>query len=328
MNVMSIRVGFLSVAHMHAWGYAAGLKRAANSELVGVWDEDAERGESFAKTHQIAAFSTAAELLDAVDAVVVTSENNKHAELVEAAAARGRHILCEKPLVTTEEDGKRVTAAVEAAGVKLMTAFPCRFSPAFQRLVQRVKAGDVGKVRAVCATNRGSCPFGWFVDVAASGGGSMIDHVVHVTDLLRVLLGEEIVSVQAQIGNNMYDEKWEDTAMLTLEFASGIFATLDSSWSRPKSYKTWGDVTMNVVGEAGVLELDLFAQQFDVYTAGKATHTVAGFGSDLDGALVAAFVDCIVKDTAPPVTGFDGLQAARVALAGYESARRGAPVAV
>jgi predicted dehydrogenase len=308
---------------MHAWGYAAGLHRAEGAELVGVWDDDAERCESFATTHRIEAFPTSAALLGAVDAVVVTSENKKHAELVEAAAAAGKHVLCEKPLVTSEEAGRRMMQAVDKAGIKLMTAFPCRFSPAFQRLVQRVQAGDVGKVRAVCATNRGSCPFGWFVDVDVSGGGSMIDHVVHVTDLLRTLLGEEVVRVQAQIGNNMYGEKWEDTAMLTFEFGSGIFATLDSSWSRPKSYKTWGDVTMHVVGENGVLELDLFAQQFDVYTAGKATHTVAGYGSDLDGALVAAFVKCVAEDTPPPVTGFDGLQAARVALAGYESARHG-----
>lgn len=325
---MAIRVGFLSVAHMHAWGYAAGLKRDAGAELVGVWDEDPERCDSFARTHQIEAFATPAGLLHAVDAAVVTSENGKHAELVEAAAAKGRHVLCEKPLVIAEDQGRRVKEAVEGAGIKLMTAFPCRFSPAFQRLVQRVQAGDVGKIRAVCATNRGSCPFGWFVDVQASGGGSMIDHVVHVTDLLRVLLGEEVVTVHAQIGNNMYGEKWEDTAMLTLEFGSGIFATLDSSWSRPKSYKTWGDVSMNVVGESGVLELDLFAQQFDVYTAGKETHTVAGFGSDLDGALVAAFVKCIADDAPPPITMFDGLQAARVALAGYESVRQGLPVAV
>lgn len=323
---MPIRVGLLSVAHMHAWGYAGGLKRTAGAELVGLWDDDSDRADSFAKTHQIQRFREREELLRAVDAVVVTSENKKHAELVAAAAEQGKHILCEKPLATSEEEGKTMLAAVEKAGVKLMTAFPCRYSPPFQRLVQRVKAGDIGKVKAICATNRGSCPFDWFVDIKASGGGSMIDHVVHVADLLRVLLCEEVARVNAQIGNNMYRQTWEDTAMLTLEFQSGVFATLDSSWSRPRAYKTWGDVTMNVVGDGGVLELDMFAQQFDVYTEGKSTHSVAGYGSDLDGALAADFVKCIADDTPPPITGHDGLQAARVALAGYESARKGVPV--
>jgi predicted dehydrogenase len=325
-NLMPIRVGFLSVAHMHAWGYASGLHRAPEAELVGVWDDDSDRAESFARTHRIQAFADRTGLLNAVDAVVITSENKKHAELIEVAAKAGKHILCEKPLVTSEAEGERALKAAEQAGIKLMTAFPCRFSPAFQKLVQRVKDGDVGKVRAICATNRGSCPFGWFVDAKESGGGSMIDHVVHVADLLRVLLGQEVVRVQAQVGHNMYGRSWEDTAMLTLEFPEGVFATLDSSWSRPKSYKTWGDVTMRVVGEGGLLELDMFAQQFDVYTEGKSTHTVAGYGSDLDRELVAAFLKCVVEDTPPPVSARDGLQAARVALAGYESVRQGMPV--
>jgi predicted dehydrogenase len=320
---MPIRVGFLSVAHMHAWGYASGLHRAPEAELVGVWDDDPDRADSFAKTHRIQAFAEQEDLLKVVDAVVITSENRNHAALIETAAAAGKHILCEKPLVTTEDEGERAMRAAEKAGVKLMTAFPCRYSPAFVKLVQRVKAGDVGQVRAICATNRGRCPFGWFVDLKESGGGSMIDHVVHVADLLRVLLGSDVLRVQAQIGNNMYGQAWEDTAMLTLEFPDGVFATLDSSWSRPKSYKTWGDVTLKVVGDAGVLELDMFSQQFDVYTEGQATHTVAGYGSDLDRDLVAAFLKCISEDTAPPISGREGLQAARVAFAGYESVRRG-----
>ena len=156
----------------------------------------------------------------------------------------------------------------------------------------------------------------------------MIDHVVHVTDLLRHLLGCEVKSVCAQTGHNMYSENWEDTAMLTLTFENGVFATLDSSWSRPKSYKTWGDVTMNVVGDKGVIEMDMLNQQFDVYGEGAKSHTVSSFGSDLDYALVSAFIDSIVRDLPVPVTGFDGMQAARVSMAGYKSVKQGCPVTV
>lgn len=311
---------------MHSWGYASGLARNPDADLVGVWDENDIRAGDFAKPQKIKSFATAAELLDAVDAVVITSENKKHSELVELAASAGKHILCEKPLATSEEEGARILSAVEKAGVKLMTAFPCRFSTAFLSLVNHVKSGKIGDIQAICATNRGSCPFDWFVDTKLSGGGAMIDHTVHVADLLRVLLGCEVKTVIAQTGNNMYGQSWEDTAMLTLTFENGVVATLDSSWSRPKSYKTWGDVTMNVVGDKGTIELDMFNQQFDVYGDGAKSHTVASFGSDLDYALVASFVDAVVNDKAPSVTGFDGLQAARVALAGYESAKKGQPV--
>ena len=144
----------------------------------------------------------------------------------------------------------------------------------------------------------------------------MIDHTVHVADLLRVLLDSEVVNVQAQTGSNMYGESWEDTAMLTLEFENGVFATLDSSWSRPKGFKTWGDVTMIIVGDQGVIELDMFGQGLDIY---QEKHKTAGWGSDLDEPLVADFMNCIKNDTAPPITGIDGLQAARVAIAGYAS---------
>ena len=144
----------------------------------------------------------------------------------------------------------------------------------------------------------------------------MIDHTVHVADLFRDLLGEEPSSVVAQVGSNMHGQEWEDTAMLNLEFPSGVFASLDSSWSRPQSYKTWGDVTMNVVGEKGVIELDLFNQEVQVYTD---RHSVAGYGSDLDEMLVTEFIDCVKTGRQPQTDLEAGLAASAVAIAGYES---------
>ncbi|MFQ3586126.1 MAG: Gfo/Idh/MocA family oxidoreductase [Fimbriimonadaceae bacterium] len=325
---MPVRVGFYSVAHMHAWGYAGGIRRHPEAELVGVWEPDADLAARFASDFECETFADPDAMLGAVDAVVITSDNKRHAPYGEAAARAGRHILCEKPLVTSASEAARLLGAVRETGVKLMTAFPCRYSPAWRRLKERVRAGDIGKVLAICATNRGTCPHGWFVEAERSGGGAMIDHVVHVADLLGDLLGEAPHKVQAQIGNRMYGQDWEDTAMLTLEFPSGVFATLDSSWSRPPTFKTWGDVTMNVVGESGVIELDMFNQGIDVYRSGSPTHTLSAYGSDLDAGLVDAFIRCIVDDTDPPVSGADGWRAARVALAGYESAQTGQPVSV
>jgi len=325
---MPLRVGLLTAAHLHVAGYAAACKAHPEVDLIGMWDDDVPRGEEFVGPRGIAFIASFEELMSQVDAVVITSENMRHAELVVKAAAAGKHILCEKPLAPTEEHGLQILDAVERAGVKLMTAFPCRYSPAFQMLKQRVADGEIGAIQAICATNRGRCPFGWFVEPKLSGGGAMIDHVVHVTDLLRDLLGEEPIRVQAQIGNNIHGKEWDDTAMVTIEFGSGIFATLDSSWSRPASYHTWGDVTMNVVGEKGVIELDLVGQSIQKYAAGSVTHTSHGFGADLDAAMVNDFVRACLDDSPIPITGFDGMQAARVAIAGYESVAVGQPVAI
>lgn len=312
---------------MHVWAYAGGLKHHPRSEIVGVWDDDAARGKEFAEKAGLAHVESMPELLDAVDAVVITSENNRHIDLVEPAAKANKHILCEKPLIAKVEDGLRMEKAVGASSGKFMTAFPCRFSPAYQRLAERVRAGEIGSVRGIAATNRGRCPGGWFIQKELSGGGAMIDHVVHVTDLFRDLLGEEPVLVQAQIGNNVYGQEWDDTAMLTLQFGSGIFASLDSSWSRPQTFKTWGDVTVVVTGDGGMIEMDMFGAGLGHYHEGPVTYTLDGYGTDLDAAMMAAFVDACLDGTEVPVTLRDGLQASRVALAGYESARTGQAVA-
>jgi len=325
---MPLRVGILTAAHLHAWSYVSALKSHPDAQLVGLWDDDAERGQDFAQKAGITYTGYLDDLLTACDAVAITSENNRHAELAELAAAAGKHILCEKPLVTSEGDASRMMDAVTKAKVRLMTAFPCRFAAPYLALKQRVTNGEIGTVRAVMATNRGQCPFGWFVKTELSGGGAMIDHVVHVADLLRDLLGEEPVRVQAQTGHNVYGKEWEDTAMLTIEFPSGVFATLDSSWSRPKSFRTWGDVTMTVVGDGGVIEMDMFGMNVHQTSEGPTTYRANFYGSGMDEAMVDEFVRACLEDREPAVTGFDGLQAARVALAGYRSVESAAPVSL
>lgn len=313
---------------MHAFGYAHAATKRRDVEVVGVWDAEPERGREFAARTGLEWIESADALLASSQAVVVCSENTRHAEFGERAARAGCHLLVEKPLVTNEADGERLLAAIRETGVKLMTAFPCRYAPAFERFRTAVREGTFGRLVAVCSTNRGTCPFGWFTEPDKSGGGAMIDHVVHVADLLRAALGRDPVRVYAKTGNGMYARDWEDVALLTLEYEDGLFATLDSSWSRPKSYKTWGDVTMNVVFENAVIELDLFNQHIDVYRNETMRHTLAGYGSDLDRLLVEDFVRCVVEDLPPPVTGEDGLAAARVAFAGYRSTAVGEPVTV
>ena len=321
----TLRVGILSTAHMHVASYVAAFGARPRAELVGAYDPDPERLAAFAEATGVRTYASADELLDLCDAVCIGSENNAHAEFVEIAARAGKAILCEKPLAANETDMTRIERAVTDAGVVLMTAFPCRFSPAYGRLKERIAKGEIGRVRAVMATNRGTNPGGWFVQREHSGGGAMIDHVVHVTDLLRDLLGEP-TRVQAQTGNNVYGQDWEDTAMVTMEWPDGTFATLDSSWSRPNGYKTWGDVTMTVVGEKGTIELDMFGPAVGVY--GASGYRAASYGSDLDAAMVDSFVRACLDGTPVVTTMRDGLQAARVALAGYRSVEAGEPVAV
>lgn len=316
-----LRLGIFGVAHMHCWSYVHSFKNSSEVQLVGFFERDEKRGAHFEKDAGAARFAEAESLLAQCDIAAVCSENVFHKEFVLAAARAGVHVLSEKPLATTVADGEEMVQAARSAKINLMTAFPCRFSPAYQSLKRRVQNGDIGKILALRTTNRGRCPFDWFVEKELSGGGAMIDHTVHVADLLFDLLGEEPVQVTAQIGSNRYGQEWEDTAMLCLDYKSGCFATLDSSWSRPQNFKTWGDVTLSVIGETGTLSIDLFNQAFQVYKDAE-SYGLAGYGSDTDRLMIQEFLNSVLEQRDPAVTGEHGLAAVKVALAGYESLAR------
>lgn len=315
-----LRLGILGVAHMHCWSYVHSFKNSSEVELVGFYERDEKRKTHFAKDAGLTCFESLADLIKECDIAAVCSENVFHKEFVLAAAKAGVHVLSEKPLATTVADGEEMVKAARAASINLMTAFPCRFSPAYQSLKRRIQNNEVGRILALRTTNRGRCPFDWFVDRSVSGGGAMIDHTVHVADLLLDLLGEEPSQVSAHIGSNRYGQDWEDTAMLCLDYKDGRFATLDSSWSRPQNFKTWGDVTITALGESGTLFIDLFNQSFQVYRDGE-SYGLSGYGSDMDRLMIQEFIQSVQQGRDPIVTGEHGLAAVKVALAGYESLR-------
>ncbi len=321
MSSSPLKLGIVGVAHMHCWSYVHSFRNSSQVQLVGFYEEDPMKRESFERDAKVKSYLNLDELLAECNLAAICSENAGHKRLTLAAAKHQAHILTEKPLATTLADGEAMVQATAAAGVNLMTAFPCRFSPAYQSLKKRISAGEIGKILALRTTNRGKCPFDWFVEPEKSGGGAMIDHTVHVADLLFDLLGKEPVQVTAHIGSNRYGQSWEDTAMLCLDYEDGTFATLDSSWSRPANFKTWGDVTLFVQGTEGSLSIDLFGQGVEVYQD-KGAYQLNGYGSDMDRLMINEFISSVVENRKPAVTGEHGLAALRVALAGYDSLAR------
>lgn len=337
-----LKIGVMSFAHGHADGFLRALVERDDVE-VRVADEDTER----ARRHALAAGIPDAALADsyehlldwAPDGVLVCSENARHAELTELAASAGAYVLSEKPLATTSEGCQRMVDACERAGVGLMTAFTVRFMQPVRSLRTLVNSGELGRIIGVAGTNPGSNPGSWFTDPALAGGGAMIDHTVHVVDLLRWMLGSEPVSVYAQTNRLLYPDLEVETAgNLAVTFDDGVFATVDCSWSRPKSYPTWGTVTLQLVAENGVVNLDAFAQTIESYYDGVIGAT--GDRSAAEGArwvpwagggvseLIDEFVDAIRTRRRPVPDGVDGMRATNVALAAYRSARSGQPVAI
>ena len=122
------------------------------------------------------------------------------------------------------------------------------------------------------------------------------------------------------MGTKIYDIPVEDCGLLSMGFKNGTYATLDASWNRPISYPTWGDVTMEIIGTKGTINLDTFAQHGNLYSNKNSHSSFVGWGDDMNLLMIKDFVKCVTENLPSPVSGEDGLFALKVALMAYKSA--------
>jgi len=329
-----MKIGILSFAHHHAEAYIHNLRCLEGVELAGVADEEAARGQWLANQHETRFYPSYEAMLDSKpDGVIICSENNKHRRLVEMAASQGVNVLCEKPLATTLPDALAMVQACQSAGVLLMTAFPMRFSAPVVSLKARLEAGDFGQVLCFNATNQGELPTkhrSWFVDPELSGGGAIMDHTVHLVDIMRWYLGSEVREVYAQSNRIFHanEVEVETGALELLTFQNGVFASIDASWCRPPYWPTWGGLTFEMVTQRGAVIVDAFKQNLTVYSHQWQRPAWYFWGSDANQAMVAEFAAAIRGGREASVTGMDGYRAVEATVAAYKSAESGEVVRV
>ena len=329
-----MKIGMMSFAHHHGEAYIQNLRAVPGVELVGVADEQTRRGRRIAREHNTQFFDSYADLLDArPEGVIVCSENSKHRPLVEMAAAAGVNVLCEKPLATTLEDARAIVEACDLAGVLLMTAFPMRFSTPLLEIKNLLDGGDLGQIYCFNATNQGELPTKhrkWFVDPVLAGGGALMDHTVHLVDMMRWFLGSEVKEVYAQTNQVIHAAEVEvETGGLELiTFQNGAFASIDTSWSRPPYWPAWGGLAFEMVTERGAVIVDAFKQNITIYSHTTQRPSWAYWGSDANQAMINEFVQAIQENRPARVTGMDGYRAVEVTLAAYQSAETGQPVKI
>lgn len=324
-----MKIGIMSFAHLHAEAYIHNLRAIPGVEMIGMADEDAQRGQHFATLFDAPLFESYESLLAAQpDGVVICSENAKHRPLVEMAARAGVHVCSEKPLATTLEDARAIIEVCKDAGVILMTAFPMRFSAPMIEMKQMLDTGALGAVYACNSTNQGQIPIHhrrWFVDPILAGGGAVMDHTVHLADVLRWYLKSEVVEVFAQSNRILHANQVEveTGGLIMLTFANGTFASIDCSWSKPANYPTWGGLTMELISERGLTTVDAFNQNLNLYRVQPSHHNWSYWGSDANQAMMEEFVAAIREGRPPSVTGEDGYRALEITLAAYASAESG-----
>ncbi|WP_293860788.1 inositol 2-dehydrogenase [uncultured Alsobacter sp.] len=327
-----LRVGLLGagrIGKIHGGNVAA----HAGATLVAVADAVPAAAESLAAATGAKVASIDAIIADkAIDAVVICTPTDMHADQIEAAAKAGKAVFCEKPVDLSSDRIRACLAVVKAAGTPLMIGFNRRFDPNFATLQKRLAAGDAGNIEIVTVISRDPGPPP--VDYVKRSGGLFRDMMIHDLDMARFLLGEEPVEVHA-VGSSLVDPAIGqagdvDTAAVMLKTASGKIAQISNSRRATYGY----DQRIEVHGSKGMLRAgNVHETTVELATAGGFTAApvqnffleryAAAYRAELD-----AFVTAVNKGTAPNPSGEDGLKAQMLADAATQSAQTGQTVKV
>jgi predicted dehydrogenase len=256
-------------------------------------------------------------------------ENVLHHEYVLKAAEMGKHILCEKPMAVSLKQADEIVKTVEKTGIKFQMCYVMRYHTVSTLVKELLADGRIGKLLAMNGTNKlnRALPLSrqWFTDRNMSGGGAVMDHTVHLSDLMRWYADSEIVEVYTVIGRNVNsDIDVEDNFLTIVRMENDVIGSIDGSWTYASGHYTWGDVTMELVGSDGVLVMDAFRQ--NIYYTGSDKLSWHYYGCDPDTLMVEDFIRCIREDTRPKAGVYDGRQGVAVTIAAYESSRLGRPV--
>lgn len=320
-----MRVGLIGCGAIARRTHIPALK-AAGAEVVAVASASLQSAQAAAtECGGAEVFEGWRDLVDraGVDAVDICTPNSLHAEIAIAAAQAGRHVLVEKPMATTVAECDAMIAAADAAGVLLMTAHNARFAPPFVAAARIVAAGDIGDVHGFRAAFGHAGPeswapgSSWFRDRALAGGGALLDLGVHVIDMLRAVLADDVTEVSAFIRDA---EAVEEDAQVLLRFAGGAAGSIHASWiARPGP-----DHQLTLFGAGGSLHVDL-ATPLTLRRAGGGKPEVVPVSESVPD-VCAAFVASVSTGALPPVTAGAGRAAVSVVEAAYQSARTGRAV--
>ena len=298
-----LRVGVVGLGVMGK-NHARVLDELPGVTLVGVADPDAVQVEFVTSRLGCAGFSSLDALMDAgIDALTIAAPTQLHTQIALAAIARGIHVLIEKPIAQTVEDGQRILDAAARAGVTLMVGHVERFNPAVQSIKQALAGEDILSIQI---TRVGPFP------PRMSDIGVVIDLAVHDIDLIRWFTGSEIQDIQPQ--TNSIHAAREDIALLQFRTVSGVLAHINTNWLTPFKARTVHVATRNKY-----ISGDLITRQvtecFDYKPDGSYSmrHLSVAYAEPLRAELVA-FIDAVRTGKAPAVLGTDGLASLDIAM--------------
>jgi UDP-N-acetylglucosamine 3-dehydrogenase len=334
-----IGLGVISYAHPHASRYATAIAAHPGVDFVGIagLGINAELAKDEAQRYGIAYYNDYKQLLqrDDLEGVYLGTEPPRHLEVVSKAAAVGKHILCDKPIALTLEEADEIVRLSREAGMKLMVPFNPRFQLPLIKVKKALDGGEVGDLVSVFAIKYGKLPtkipgsgeFDWFLDPDQAGGGGFLDIGIHAVDAMRWLAGSEARRVYAHIGAVLHqDLAVDDLGLVTIEFENGVVGALSAGWANPDGYPSWLDVRFEILTTEGAFLIDSPYHDYRCYDSTRAEKQY-WWRRDVDG-LVNEFVEAILEDREPAITGEDARAALVIALAAYESSASGKVIAL
>jgi predicted dehydrogenase len=312
------------------------LMRVGNARVVAVFDRDPQRAQEFARLFGARVCADAPALVESrdVEAVIVATPHQWLAPISIAALESRKHVLCEKPLARTAEEGLAVVAAAARAGCTLKTGFNHRFHPAIAEARRLALSGRIGRLLLLrCRYGHGGrtgYEHEWRADPASSGGGELMDQGIHALDLFRWFAGE-FSEVTATLARSFWPAEVEDNAFCLLRSKTGAVASLHASWTQWKNL-----FSLEVFGDRGYLQMEGLGGSYGperliigerCSTGAPVEQQVEFSGEDTSWAAEWADFVAAIRDQRPPEgNGWDGWEALRLVGAAYDSARTGAMV--
>ena len=339
-----IGIGIISHAHGHSSTYCGVMQGYPDVELVANWDDNQERGRQAAIKYGMTFCQDVDDVLDdpRIDAVIVATETNRHAEFVGRAAIAGKHILLQKPMATTLEDCDRIIDAVNEAGVKFGMAFQMRHDPVNRKMKELVDAGAVGNVALVrrrhCLNVLLNPGFvngltRWHIDPVANIG-MFFDDASHAADWFLWMLGAP-VSVMAEIDSVVTDVSPDDNGVALYRFGRGEMGVLLHSSTIVASIPTseiygdegtilhdWGDqVSAWVPHPAGAAPLRMMRKGDSDWT--EFPMDIPSSQGERIQAVPRPFIDYVRGLTDATITAEEGRKSVEMVLGAYQSAKEG-----
>lgn len=335
MLVEKVRLGIIGVGRIGRI-HARNIEYLVpGAQLIAVSDMMEEAARQVATELQVPVVETDYHQLlkrEDLDAVVICSSTDTHAQIIEEAAAAGKHIFCEKPIALQIDRIEHVLAEVEKTGVKLQLGFNRRFDPGFRKAQQMIADGRIGAPQLVRITSRDSAPPP--LAYVKLSGGMFLDMTIHDFDMARFLLGEEVQELTA-IGDCLVDPKIGeagdiDTAIVTLKYANGAIGAIDNCRQAVYGYdqriEVHGAKGTIIVGNKTPTELVTYTK--DAICGDVLLDFFMERYKESYLAEMVEFVECVQNDTEPSVGGVDGLISVQMAYAALQSIKTRQPVKI